>query len=120
MIEGTTLRCGRHAKQVVWEAESHDPLTWLCSLRYGKTDTKLDIGQEEGGGGGGHRALPGTNDIDANKYQMFYNNAREGSSNGRKVAKSYATPLPVNIDGHAELYAHTSGTLHEARYCSGR
>ncbi|SGY53381.1 BQ5605_C006g03753 [Microbotryum silenes-dioicae] len=25
MVEGTTLRCGRHAKPVVWEAESHVP-----------------------------------------------------------------------------------------------
>ncbi|SCZ93876.1 BZ3500_MvSof-1268-A1-R1_Chr6-3g08943 [Microbotryum saponariae] len=118
MIEGTTLRCGRHAKQVVWEAESHDPLTWLCMTGGESIPEKRK--RRRAGGGGGHRALPGTNDIDANKYQMFYNNAREGSSNGRKVAKSYATPLPVNIDGHAELYAHTSGTLHEARYCSGR
>ncbi|SCZ89152.1 BZ3500_MvSof-1268-A1-R1_Chr9g10311 [Microbotryum saponariae] len=38
---------------------------------------------------------------------MFYNNAREGTYNGRKVAKSHATPLPANVDGHAELYAHT-------------
>ncbi|SGY44645.1 BQ5605_C001g00185 [Microbotryum silenes-dioicae] len=38
---------------------------------------------------------------------MFHNNAREGSYNGRRVAKSYVTPLPVNVDGHAELYAHT-------------
>ncbi|SGY39131.1 BQ5605_C003g02153 [Microbotryum silenes-dioicae] len=25
MVEGTTLRCGRQAKPVVWEAESHVP-----------------------------------------------------------------------------------------------
>ncbi|SGY57378.1 BQ5605_C006g04264 [Microbotryum silenes-dioicae] len=25
MVEGTTLRCGRHAKPVVWETESHVP-----------------------------------------------------------------------------------------------
>ncbi|SGY37917.1 BQ5605_C003g01916 [Microbotryum silenes-dioicae] len=25
MAEGTTLRCGRHAKPVVWEAEDHVP-----------------------------------------------------------------------------------------------
>ncbi|SGZ31708.1 BQ5605_C045g12235 [Microbotryum silenes-dioicae] len=48
MVEGTTLQCGRHAKPVVWETESHhstapcgcdpDPLhpmivrDWLCNL----------------------------------------------------------------------------------------
>ncbi|SCZ91923.1 BZ3500_MvSof-1268-A1-R1_Chr5-3g08222 [Microbotryum saponariae] len=57
---------------------------------------------------GGHPPWPAwENDIDGNKYHMFYENAREGSYNGRKVAKSYAKPLPVNVDGHAELYAHT-------------
>ncbi|SCZ93717.1 BZ3500_MvSof-1268-A1-R1_Chr6-3g08840 [Microbotryum saponariae] len=57
---------------------------------------------------GGHPPWPAwKNDIDANKYHMFYNNAREGSCNGRKVAKYYVTPLPVNGDGHAELYANT-------------
>ncbi|SGY29955.1 BQ5605_C002g01101 [Microbotryum silenes-dioicae] len=25
MVEETTLRCGRHAKPVVWETESHVP-----------------------------------------------------------------------------------------------
>ncbi|SCZ89149.1 BZ3500_MvSof-1268-A1-R1_Chr9g10310 [Microbotryum saponariae] len=37
------------------------------------------------------------NDIDADRYHMFYNNAREGSYNGRNVAKSHATPLPVSV-----------------------
>ncbi|SDA04743.1 BZ3501_MvSof-1269-A2-R1_Chr3-1g05223 [Microbotryum saponariae] len=61
-----------------------------------------------GGGGGGHPPWPAwENDIDSNKYHMFYNKAREGSCNGRKVAKSYATPLPVNVDGHVKLYMHT-------------
>ncbi|SGY19872.1 BQ5605_C017g08360 [Microbotryum silenes-dioicae] len=27
MVEGTTLRCGRHAKPVVWEAERHPHLS---------------------------------------------------------------------------------------------
>ncbi|SDA02480.1 BZ3501_MvSof-1269-A2-R1_Chr12-3g03624 [Microbotryum saponariae] len=57
---------------------------------------------------GGHPPLPTwENDVDGNKYHIFYENAGEGTYNGRKVAKSYATPLPVNVDGHTELYAHT-------------
>ncbi|SGY56252.1 BQ5605_C006g04118 [Microbotryum silenes-dioicae] len=36
MVEGTTLRCGRHAKQVVWEAESHVP---------GRMDGKWNLGE---------------------------------------------------------------------------
>ncbi|SGY12904.1 BQ5605_C011g06651 [Microbotryum silenes-dioicae] len=57
---------------------------------------------------GGHPPLPTwENDVDESKYHNFYENAAEGIYNGRKVAKSYATPLPVNIDGHADLYTHT-------------
>ncbi|SGY57457.1 BQ5605_C006g04274 [Microbotryum silenes-dioicae] len=57
---------------------------------------------------GGHPPLPTwENDIDGSKYHSFYENAAEGIYNGRKVAKSYATPLPVNVDGHADLYTHT-------------
>ncbi|SGY56257.1 BQ5605_C006g04119 [Microbotryum silenes-dioicae] len=53
---------------------------------------------------GGHPPLPTwENDVDESKYHNFYENAAEGIYNGRKVAKSYATPLPVNIDGHADL-----------------
>ncbi|SGZ20776.1 BQ5605_C021g09299 [Microbotryum silenes-dioicae] len=40
-------------------------------------------------------------------YRSWSTNAREGTYNGRKVGKSYATPLPVNVDGHAELCTHT-------------
>ncbi|SGY12471.1 BQ5605_C011g06517 [Microbotryum silenes-dioicae] len=53
---------------------------------------------------GGHPPLPTwENDVDGSKYHNFYENAAEGIYNGRKVAKSYATPLPVNVDGHVDL-----------------
>ncbi|SGY11805.1 BQ5605_C011g06278 [Microbotryum silenes-dioicae] len=59
-------------------------------------------------GKGGHLPLPTwENDIDESKYHNFYKNAAKGTYNGQKVAKSYATPLPVNVDGHADLYIHT-------------
>ncbi|SCZ96668.1 BZ3500_MvSof-1268-A1-R1_Chr4-4g07534 [Microbotryum saponariae] len=63
---------------------------------------------------------------------MFYNNACEGSYNGRKLAKSYATPLPVNscwkskatgkysgrID-FVRLRIRVHGTLNVSLHCSG-
>ncbi|SGY56777.1 BQ5605_C006g04170 [Microbotryum silenes-dioicae] len=56
---------------------------------------------------GGHPPLPmWETDVDRTKYHTFYENAAEGIFNGRKVAKSHATPLPVNVDGHADLYTH--------------
>ncbi|SCZ95300.1 BZ3500_MvSof-1268-A1-R1_Chr11-2g03416 [Microbotryum saponariae] len=41
MVEGTTLRCGRHAKQVVGEAESHVP---------GRFDGKWNLGERRRNG----------------------------------------------------------------------
>ncbi|SGY31777.1 BQ5605_C002g01260 [Microbotryum silenes-dioicae] len=36
MVEGTTLRCGRHAKPVVWEAERHVPGCFVGKWNLGK------------------------------------------------------------------------------------